>query len=331
MNTKNLFSSPLSRCSLLLAAIIVALLVFQPTALGSYGIIAASIVPVWLVAVALVPVLVLGEIDLSVGSTMAVAAAVTSTVSPNLLVGVVCGALAGIVVGIVNGLLVAKVGISSFVATLATQITLYGLALAITSGGPVTLPDQEAAMSFAPPILGQITPAVLVAVAVSVAVWWTMARTHSGRDLFAIGGNRGAARAAGIPVTARTLLAFCVCGGISGLAGVLATIDLGAGSPNLGSTVVMLSIAAAVIGGANLAGGRASVVGAVLGAFALGSISIGLQMGGLDSSAENTVVGVILFLAIILTGQHHSLLQIIRIERARLSRNTSDALAETAR
>ncbi|ABG99549.1 ABC ribose transporter, permease component (plasmid) [Rhodococcus jostii RHA1] len=289
------------RAVILLALVVVVLLAVQPTALGSYGIALSRIVDVWLVAIALVPVLVLGEIDLSVGSTMAVTAAVTAQVSGNLAVSIPLALITGAVVGLINGLLVVKVGINSFITTLGMLITLQGLALAITDGAPVPLQDATRALEFSVPLIGQITPDIVIAVAATAALWFFMTKMRTGRELYIIGGNAEAAASGGISIDTRKILAFTICSGVAGLAGVVDTLNLVAASPTLGSTVMLLAIAAAVVGGASLSGGRASVIGAVIGAIALGGISIGLQMSGLDSSVESIAIGAILFAAIVLT------------------------------
>ncbi|WP_168702458.1 ABC transporter permease [Gordonia paraffinivorans] len=314
MNSHNLLSQVKTwtafRAIILLVLVVLVLLAVQPTALGSYGIALSRVVDVWMVAIALVPVLVLGEIDLSVGSTMAVTAAVTAQVSGNLGVSIPLALAVGCVIGLINGLLIVKVGINSFITTLGMMITLQGLALAITDGAPVPLADSDRALAFSVPLIGQITPDILIAIAATAVLWFFMTRMRSGRELYIIGGNAEAAASGGISIDTRKMLAFVICSAVAGLAGVVDTLNLVAASPTLGSSVMLLAIAAAVVGGASLSGGRASVIGAVIGAIALGGISIGLQMSGLDSSIESIAIGAILFAAIVLTKEGISALRL---------------------
>lgn len=317
MNTRNpliaLLSFPGFRAAVLLTLVIMFLAIGQPEALGNYGIILSSAVDVWLVALALTPLLILGEIDLSVGATMAVSAVVAAQVSESLLIAIPIALLVGAIIGLVNGLLVVNIGINSFVTTLGMMIALQGLALAIADGGPVPLQDANTALSFSAPFLGSITADIIVAVVASIGVWYFTTRMRTGRDLFAIGGNEESAVAAGIPVKRRKILAFVLCSALSALAGVVITLNLVAASPILGSTVMLMAIAAAVLGGATLSGGRGSIVGTMLGAIALGGINVGLQMAGLDTSVVNVVVGIILFGAVVLTKDGTDALQLKRL------------------
>lgn len=317
MRTRNSFAAlasfPGIRAAILLVLVLVVLAIGQPTALGNYGIILSSVVDVWLVALALTPLLILGEIDLSVGATMAVAAVVAAQVSDSLIIAIPVALLAGALIGLVNGILVVQIGINSFVTTLGMMIALQGLALAIAGGGPVPLHDIDTALGFSAPLFGGITADIIVAVVVTIIVWYFITQMPSGRDLFAIGGNEESAVAAGIPVKSRKILAFVLCSILSSLAGVVITLNLVAASPILGSTVMLMAIAAAVLGGATLSGGRGSIIGATIGAIALGGINVGLQMAGLDTSVVNIVVGLILFAAVVLTKEGADVLQIKRL------------------
>jgi len=299
--SKNLIHAPAFRAVILFIIVVLVLAIGQPATLGNFGIVLSSVVDVWLVALALTPLLILGEIDLSVGATMAVAAGVTVQSSDNLLFGIAIAISTGLVIGLINGLLVVKVGINSFVTTLGMMIALQGLALAITGGEPIPVENTAAALAFSNPILAGITPDILVAISITLFLLYFISNMRSGRDLFAIGSNPDAAMAAGIPVARRKILSFVLCSAFSAVAGAVITLNLVAASPILGSTVMLMAIAAAVIGGARLSGGRGSILGSAIGAVAIGGINVGLQMAGFDTTVVDIIVGSILFLAIVFT------------------------------
>lgn len=291
------------RALVLLILVVIGMLIAEPTTLTSYGVTFNRIVDTCMVAVGLTPVLILGEIDLSVGATMAVSGAVAAQVSSDLTLGIICGLLTGIAIGLVNAALVLVVRVNSFIATLATMIALNGLVLQITSNQPVPLKDVGAAISFSTDLVGQITPGVLIVAGLSLVVLAVMALTRFGRAVYAVGGNDDAAVAANIH-TARTRAAgFVICAVCASAAGLIDTINQSSASPTTGQSVLLLAIAGAVIGGAQLSGGRGSIFGSILGSLALGAISVALELHNINSNLEDVVVGFILFVAVVVNRQ----------------------------
>lgn len=288
------------RALVLLILVIIGMLIAEQTALTSYGVTFNRIIDTCLVAVGLTPVLILGEIDLSVGSTMAVAGAVAAQASSNLWIGALCAIGSGVAVGLINSALVVLVKVNSFIATLATMIALNGLVLLITSNQPVPLTDISATISFSEGAIGQLTPGVLIVAGMSLLLFVIMAFTKFGRSVYAVGGNNDAAVAANINAPRTRTGGFVICSICASVAGLIDTINQSAADPTLGQSVLLLAIAGAVIGGGVLSGGRGSVLGSVLGSVALGGISVALELHGINSSLEDVVVGFILFVAVVI-------------------------------
>ncbi len=145
---------------------------------------------------------------------------------------------------------------------------------------PVRLDDIEAGISFGAPLIGPLTPRVLIFILVFVCLHVFLTRMRAGREFYAVGGNRQAAKDAGIPVTRRIFTGFMISGFVAALAGVINTLERTAATPTAGSTVLLASFAAAIIGGVALNGGRGSVIGTLIGALSLGLLQIALALAG---------------------------------------------------
>jgi ribose transport system permease protein len=235
-----------------------------------------------LVGTGMTLVLATGGVDLSVGSVMAVAAA-----AAGLAVGrggatgaVIAGLGAGAAAGLANGLLVIRLRIEPFIATLGTLVAGRGLAQVMSGGSgtvPLTAPAFEAALGQG--AVGPVPVPVLFAAAALGAAAFVVRATPLGRYLVAVGGNAAAARAAGVPVARTVLLAFAASGLLAGLAGTVEAARLGAVDPaNLGYGMEFLAIAGAVVGGTPLSGGRARPLGTAVGILILAVIAAAFNM-----------------------------------------------------
>jgi ribose/xylose/arabinose/galactoside ABC-type transport system permease subunit len=304
---------PELRAGVLFGVLLIALAFTQPTVFSSYAVVLKTAAVTALVAAGLTAVLVQGELDLSVGSMVALSGALVATTSHSLVVGGLIAILAGVAVGLLNGMLVTRVGVNSFIATLATMIALGGLALVITDGTQVPIKNLGAGISFGENVLGSLTPRILITIVGVAALHLFLSRTRIGREFYAIGGNRAAAQDADIPTQRRIVLGFVICGVAAALAGVMLTIELTTADPNAGSTVLLNAIAAAVIGGASLSGGRGTVLGTLIGAVGLAALTVGLEFGGISPNIQDMVVGIVLILAVSADGP--TLLRLLRTER----------------
>lgn len=286
------------RAVVLLTVVVVGALVLEPLVFTAYQVTLGRVALIGLVALGLTAVILMGELDLSVASTLAVSGVVMASV-PDVWAGIAAALLVGLLIGVVNAFFVVKVGINSFIATLGMLFVLRGLAFVLSDEQPVRLTDIEAGIAFGTPVVGPLTPRILLFVLVFVALQVFVTRSRVGREFYAVGGNRQAARDAGIPVDRRVFTGFMISGFVAALAGVVNTLELTAADPTAGSSVLLASFAAAIIGGVALTGGRGSIVGTLLGALALGIIQVGLTLSGVQVDVQQIFIGGVLLLAVI--------------------------------
>lgn len=290
------------RAVALLVVVAVVALIAEPIVFTSWPVTLGRVALIGLVALGLTAVILMGELDLSVASTLAVAGVILASVesaTENLLLGILAALAAGLVIGAVNAFFVVVVGINSFIATLGMLFFLRGLAFVISSEEPVRLADRDAGLAFGKPLLGELTPRMLIFIAVFIALHIFLTRVKVGREFYAVGGNRQAAYDAGIPVRLRVFTGFMICGVIAALGGVINTLERTAADPTAGSTVLLASFAAAIIGGIRLKGGQGSVLGTLLGAASLGILQVALTLSGVQVDVQNIIIGAVLFIAVI--------------------------------
>ena len=282
----------------LLAVVLLGALALEPLVFSAYQVTLGRTALIGLVALGLTAVLLLGELDLSVASTLAVSGVVMASVD-DVAVGITAALGLGLLIGLVNAFVVVVVGINSFIATLGMLFVLRGLAFVLSDEGPVPLADVDAGIAFGQPLLGPLTPRVLLFLLLFAGLQLFVTRIRAGRDFYAVGGNRQAARDAGIPVTRRLFTGFLISSTVAALAGVINALELTAADPTAGSTVLLSSIAAAVIGGVALTGGRGSVIGTLVGALSLGVLEVALTLSGVQVDVQQIFIGAVLLLAVI--------------------------------
>jgi len=252
------------------------------------------------VAVAIALTLLLGEIDLSVvgilGFTGAVGAlAVNNGIPGPAAIGLVV--LLGAVIGLINGLCVAKLRMNSLIETLAMGLALSGAVLALTKGQTLTISSESYVFVGQGSLFGwPVMPLALVLLFVVIAV--VLNRTAWGRKLYATGGNKRAAFAAGINTDRLRVEAFVVSGLLSGIAGWLATAYLSGVNSTVGSNLLLYAVAAPVIGGVSLFGGRGRVLGMLGGILLLTVVQVGLQLVNISAYYVSMVGGAMIFLAV---------------------------------
>ncbi|WP_445989518.1 ABC transporter permease [Chromobacterium haemolyticum] len=261
-----------------------------------------------ILAVGMTFVILSRGIDLSVGAVLAFAGMVAASlairpeagVAPALLAGLGCG----LALGAVNGLLVARLAVPSFVATLGMLSAARGLTYIYSDGMPVSsLPDGFR-------LIGQgewagLPLPVLIFALVAALAWFTLSHTVFGRYVYAVGGNEKSARTSGIRTRWITFCVYLIAGGLSGLAGLILTARTTAALPQAGVAYELDAIAAVVIGGASLSGGVGSVIGTVMGALIIGVINNGLDLMGVSSYYQQLIKGVIIVAAVLLDGSRH--------------------------
>jgi len=243
--------------------------------------------------------LISGSFDLSIGSVMAVTGIIiVLTQQLGMLASVLLGLAAGTAVGALNGILVVKGKINAFIVTLGSMIIFRGLGLAITNSHPVK--GKIAAFQ----VFSQASPLgiplpVFYLVAVYAVVWYVLRYTKFGRNDFAIGGNAVSSRLAGIRVDLYTFLYFVTCSFMAALAGVILTSRVNTGSAVFGDQTPMLVIAAAVLGGTSLFGGKGTIVGTIQGVLILGLIEKAMVIFNVDTNYQILLRGMIIIAVIV--------------------------------
>lgn len=285
------------RAIALLVVVSVVTLFMEPITFTSYEVTLGRLALIGLVALGLTAVILMGELDLAVASTLAVSGVIMASVD-NLVLGILAALAAGLLIGIVNAFFVVVIGINSFIATLGMLFFLRGAAFVISNEEPVRLVARDAGIAFGRPLLGPLTPRILIFVVAFIALQVFVTRVRAGREFYAVGGNREAAYDAGIPVKRRIFTGFMISGFVAALAGIINTLERTAADPTAGSTVLLASFAAAIIGGVLLTGGRGSIVGTLIGAASLGILQVGLTLSGVQVDIQNIVIGVILLIAV---------------------------------
>jgi ribose transport system permease protein len=256
-------------------------------------------------------VIITGGIDLSIGTVMTLSAVMTGVFVTvwrlPLPVGILAGLLAGGLAGFVNGVIVARLKVPSFIATLGMLNVAKGLALVISGLKPIYFNDTPQFNSLAMgSALGGVIPglgvpnAVLVLFGAAIIASFLLSRTILGRYTFAIGSNEEATRLSGVNVNRWKISVYTLTGLFSGLAGVLIAARLNSAQPSLGQGYELDAIAAAVIGGTSLSGGEGSILGTVIGAFIISTLTNGLRILSVPQEWQTVVTGAIVIVAVYL-------------------------------
>ncbi|KIP51369.1 hypothetical protein SD72_15800 [Leucobacter komagatae] len=246
--------------------------------------------------------LLIGEIDLSIvgvlGFSGALAALALNAGAP-AVIAILVAILTGVVIGLINGLCVAVLGMNSLITTLAVGLTLTGAVLALTRGTTITITDPGYTFIGSGQIGGwPIMPLAIILLFVVISV--VLRRTRWGRSIFATGGNRRAAFAAGIPTTKVRVSAFMVSGLLAGTAGWLATAYLSGVNSTIGSEMMMYAIAAPVIGGVSLKGGIGRVSGILGGILLITVVQVAMQLSSISAYYISMIGGAMILIAVLL-------------------------------
>jgi len=241
-----------------------------------------------------------GEIDLSIGSVVALSAMVTAVLlrDASPIVAVPAGLLVGVAVGLSNGLLTTRLRVPSFLITLGTAGIVGGLSRWITSLQPVPVQNDWYTFVFGSGNIGPFPTLFLWTIAVMLVAHVVYRKTTFGRRVLATGGNRVAARYSGVNTQRVRVMALVICSVTASLAGMLYIGRLHSARYTLGETDLLTVIAAAVIGGTSMAGGRGSIVGALLGSLVMGVLNNGLILMGFSVTEQDIARGVIIIVAV---------------------------------
>ena len=251
------------------------------------------------VAIGMTFVILIGSIDLSVGSTMALVGTLAALAS-NHIGGAAffLTPLFGVVIGLVNAVVFVYGRIPSFVVTLGMLSVARGLVLIIGQGWPVPIPFNGLFSDVGiPPV------PIYIVVALALVASFLLTKTTFGRYAFAIGGDEEKARTLGLPVNRVKIIVFAMSGALAGLGGGILTAQIGSGSPTMGTGFELTAISAVVIGGTALTGGRGSILGTVVGSLVMSTLANGLIILGVETNVQIVLTGVVLVGAVLLSIQ----------------------------
>lgn len=257
-----------------------------------------------LIAFGMTFVILTGGIDLSVGAILAL----SSTLMAGMMVSgmdpilaILLGCLLGAIMGALNGLLITKGKMAPFIVTLATMTIFRGLTMVYTNGNPITgLGDSFMFQVFGRGyFLGIPVPAITMIITF-IILWMLLHKTPFGRQTYAIGGNEKAAIISGIKVDRVKIMIYSLAGLMSALAGAILTSRLNSASPTAGDSYELDAIAAVVLGGTSLTGGRGWIVGTLIGALIIGILNNGLNLLGVSSFFQMVIKGGVILLAVLM-------------------------------
>ena len=257
-----------------------------------------------LIAFGMTFVILTGGIDLSVGSTLALTGAVAASLlaggtDPFIAMGVAL--ILGLILGAINGVVIAKGKVAPFIATLATMTIYRGLTLVYTDGKPISgLGDHLSFQMFGKGyFLGIPVPVVTMLIAFFV-LYFILRKTTFGRRVYAIGGNAEASRLSGINVDRTTIAVYALTGMLAAMAALILTSRLNSAQPTAGQSYELDAIAAVVLGGTSLTGGRGWIVGTLIGALIIGVLNNGLNLIGVSSFFQQVVKGLVILFAVLI-------------------------------
>ena len=256
-------------------------------------------------------VIVTGGIDLSIGTVMTLSAVMTGVVVTNMglpvWLGVIAGILTGAAAGFLNGTMVSRMKLAPFIATLGTMMAARGLSLVIAQSKPIYFNDtpifRQIMMGS---VIGTVIPgleipnAVLLLFGAAFIAAFILGKTILGRYTIAIGSNEEATRLSGVNVAAWKTAVYTLGGTFAGFAGVMIASRLNSAQPALGAGYELDAIAAVVIGGTSMSGGEGTILGTIIGAFIISTLTNGLRILGVPQEWQMVVTGAILVLAVYL-------------------------------
>ena len=252
--------------------------------------------------------ILLGGIDLSVGSILAVSSVlIASMMKAGYAAGLAMavGLLAGAAMGAVNGLVIAKGRVAPFIATLGMMTLLRGVALVFSQGSPISGFSSDFFSMVGGGYLASLVPLPVVwMLALFVVFWFLLTRTVFGRHVYATGGNAEAAALSGVKTDRVQILVYSLSGAMAAIAGIILTSRLDSAQPTAGDGYELDAITAVVLGGTSLAGGRGWIFGTLVGALLIGVLNNGLNLLGVSAFYQQVIKGTVILLAVLLDRIH---------------------------
>lgn len=257
-----------------------------------------------LIAFGMTFVIITGGIDLSVGSVLGLVGALTAGLMVQgvpAIIAIIGGILFGGILGMINGFVITKGNVAPFIATLASMTIYRGLTLVYTNGNPITgFGDSYVFQFLGRGYLFGIPFPVVIMLVVFVILYVLLHKTTFGRKTYSVGGNETAAYIAGINSNKVKIWIYGISGMASALAGLILTSRLNSAQPTAGASYEMDAIAAVVIGGTSMSGGKGRLVGTLIGALIIGTLNNGLNLLGVSSFYQQIVQGFVILIAVLL-------------------------------
>ncbi len=287
--------------ALLVILVIVAVTTPNFLATDNFQNIALQAAVLSIVAIGSTVVILTGGIDLSPGSMIALLTMLLASLMKldgwSLVFAILAVLAGGAALGAINGFFVAYLKIPAFIVTLAALSAFKGLALTIGGGTPIFSLSPSLEAIFYGQVFGIPLPFLYVVVLYAIAIV-VLNYTKFGREIYAIGGNENAARLSGIRVKRVHMLAFVIAGGCAAIGAVLLSARLNSGSPNYGTLIELQAIAAAVVGGASLAGGRGHIFNTLIGVLIITVVQNSLNLNAVSPAIQSIAIGLIILLAV---------------------------------
>lgn len=253
-----------------------------------------------ILAIGITFAIISGGIDLSIGCTFAIVIVTVGQLTVEkvpTLIALSAGAILGGIMGSLNGLLITKLKLQPFIATLGTMSVYRGLAYVFTGGWPVLgIPDTYR-KTFTTKLFWDIPVSILVLFAIAILTHIVLSKTRFGNYLYAVGGNEEASKLSGVDVDKTKIISYAICGACAAFAGMIMLANLGTGEPASGQGYELDAIAAAAVGGTRMTGGKGSILGTVLGALLLAALKIGMIVIGVQTFYQFIVTGIIIIIA----------------------------------
>ncbi|WP_343657164.1 ABC transporter permease [Paraburkholderia caribensis] len=257
-----------------------------------------------LIAFGMTLVILLGGIDLSAGSVLALSSVIiASLLTSGMPAGLatLAGLVAGGLMGLVNGLVISKGKVAPFIATLGSMTVLRGLALVLSNGSPLSSFNSDFFSLLGGGYVARLVPIPVVLMLVMFAIFWVLLRkTVFGRHIYATGGNAESAKLSGVKVDRIQLYVYTISGVMAALAGVVLTSRLNSAQPTAGTGYELDAIAAVVLGGTSLTGGRGWIFGTLVGALLIGVLNNGLNLLDVSSFYQQVIKGGVILLAVLI-------------------------------
>lgn len=257
-----------------------------------------------LIAFGMTFIILTGGIDLSVGSTLAFSSVIMAHLlmnGINPIFAIIVACLVGLILGCINGVIISYGKIEPFICTLATMTIFRGLTLVLTNGNPITgLSNSILFQLFGKGYMLGIPIPVITMILVFILAWIVLTKLPVGRKVYAVGGNEKVSEIVGIKSAKIKIMVYSISGMLAALAGAILTSRLNSAQPTAGQSYELDAIAAVVLGGTSLSGGKGKISGTLVGALIIGVLNNGLNLLGVSSFYQMVVKGIVILLAVLM-------------------------------